>query len=79
MTRTQQNGVRASPPEAKNALREAIGEAVQSDSDFVMQPRKDLGGAVPQLDAPPALAIITRLRPTPSGTAILREDPSNLA
>ncbi len=52
-----------------NALLEGLGEAVQSESSLVMQPREDLGGAVLQLEAPPPLALVTRLRPTPSGAA----------
>jgi hypothetical protein len=52
-----------------NALLEGIGEAVQSESNVVMQPREDLGGAVLQLEAPAPLAVVTRLRPTPSGAA----------
>jgi len=50
-----------------SALLDGLGEAVQSESSLVMQPREDLGGAVIQLDAPPPLAIVTRIRPTPSG------------
>jgi hypothetical protein len=52
-----------------SALLDGLGEAVQSESSLVMQPREDLGGAVIQLDAPPPLAIVTRIRPTPSGAA----------
>jgi hypothetical protein len=52
-----------------NALLDSLGEGVQSESSLVMQPREDLGGAVLQLDAPPPLAVVTRLRPTPSGAA----------
>jgi hypothetical protein len=52
-----------------DALLEAIGETVQSDSSLVMQAREDLGGSVLQLEAPAPLAVVTRLRPTPSGAA----------
>jgi hypothetical protein len=52
-----------------NALLEGIGEAVESQSNLVMQPREDLGGALLQLETPAPLAVITRLRPTPSGAA----------
>ena len=52
-----------------NALLESIGQTVQGDANLVLRPREDLGGAVLQLDAPPPLAIVTRLRPTPTGGA----------
>ena len=52
-----------------NALLEGLGETLQSESNLIMRPREDLGGAVLQLEAPPPLAIVTRLRPTPSGAA----------
>jgi len=50
-----------------NALLEAIGEAVSESSYQVLDIREDLGSQVIQLDAPAPLAVITRLRPTPSG------------
>jgi hypothetical protein len=52
-----------------SALLEGLGEAVESESNLVLQPREDLAGAVLQLDAPAPLAVVTRLRPTPSGAA----------
>jgi hypothetical protein len=52
-----------------SALLEGLGEAVESESSLVLQPREDLGGAVLQLGAPAPLAVVTRLRPTPSGAA----------
>jgi hypothetical protein len=50
-----------------NSLLEALGEAVTSTSYVVLSPREDLGAQIPQLDAPPPLLMVTRLRPTPSG------------
>jgi hypothetical protein len=50
-----------------NALLEALGEGVSSASYQVLSVREDLGGQVIQLDAPPPLALLTRLRPTPGG------------
>ncbi len=52
-----------------NAILEGIGAAVQSEANLVLQPREDLGGAVLQLDAPPPLAVVTRIRPTAAGAA----------
>ncbi len=52
-----------------NAILESLGAAVQSEADLVLQPREDLGGAVLQLDSPPPLAIVTRIRPTAGGAA----------
>lgn len=50
-----------------NAILESLGEAVESSSSIVLSPREDLGGQVIQLDSPPPLAIVTRLRPIPGG------------
>lgn len=52
-----------------NALLEGLGETVQSEASLILQAREDLGASVLQLDAPPALAVVTRIRPTPSGAA----------
>lgn len=52
-----------------NALLEGLGAAVQSEASLILQPREDLGASVLQLDAPPPLAVVTRLRPTPAGAA----------
>jgi hypothetical protein len=52
-----------------NALLESIGETVESDANIVLRPREDLGAAVLQLESPAPLALVTRLRPTPSGAA----------
>ena len=50
-----------------NALLEAIGETVDSNGYQVLSVREDLGSSILQPEAPPPLAIVTRLRPTPSG------------
>ena len=50
-----------------NAVLEALGEGVSSVSYQVASAREDLGGQVIQLGAPPPLALVTRLRPTPGG------------
>jgi hypothetical protein len=52
-----------------NALLESIGETIESDASLVLEVREDLGGSVLQLEAPPPLAVVTRLRPTPAGAA----------
>lgn len=52
-----------------NAVLEGLGEAVLSEANLALRPREDLGGAVVQLDSPPPLAVVTRLRPTASGAA----------
>ncbi|MCP3983512.1 MAG: hypothetical protein GY723_03940 [bacterium] len=51
-----------------NAILESLGEAVASSSYTVLSPREDLSGQVIQLDAPPPLLMVTRLRPIPGGT-----------
>jgi hypothetical protein len=50
-----------------SALTAALGEATESSSYLVLSPREDLGSQIIQLDAPPPLATVTRLRPTPTG------------
>jgi len=50
-----------------NAILESLGEAVTSTSYTVLSPREDLSGQVVQLENPPPLLMVTRLRPTPSG------------
>jgi hypothetical protein len=52
-----------------NALLEGLGEAMESEASLVLQPRDDFGSAVLQLDAPAPIAVVTRLRPTPSGAS----------
>ncbi len=51
------------------ALLGAIGEGVVAEASLLMRAREDLGAGVLQLDAPPPLALVTRLRPTPTGVA----------
>ncbi|MBW2385956.1 MAG: hypothetical protein JRG92_20175 [Deltaproteobacteria bacterium] len=51
-----------------NALVEALGEATSGTSYQVLNVREDLGTQGTLLDAPAPLAVITRLRPTPSGS-----------
>ena len=50
-----------------NALLEAMGEAVTSESYQVFQPREDLTDRVLQTGAPPPIVVTTRLRVTPGG------------
>mgnify|MGYP001822821659 CR=1 FL=1 len=52
-----------------NAILEGLGQAVESEANIVLQAREDLGGAVLQVETPPPLALVTRLRPTPGGDA----------
>jgi len=56
-----------------DAVLEALGEGLTSSSNVILQPREDLGAQVVQLGTPPPLAVLTRLRPTPAGTAATEE------
>jgi hypothetical protein len=50
-----------------NALLQSLGECVAGSSFQVLTVREDLGSQAILLDSPAPLAIVTRLRPTPSG------------
>jgi len=51
------------------SILETLGAGIESEARILLQPREDLGGALLQLDAPPPLAVVTRVRPTPAGGA----------